>query len=397
MDDKAIRILLIEDNPGDARLIREMLIEAGGARFQLGCVDRLSAGLEHLAQERVDVLLLDLGLPDSQGLDTLARAQAQVPELPIVVLTGLDDEALATRAVQQGAQDYLVKGQVESSPLARAVHYAIEGKQAEAQRDAALEKLKEYSERLEEMVEERTQDLRDAQEELVRREKLAVLGQLAGAVGHELRNPLGVISNAVYYLEMIHLDADDITKEYLHMISSEVHNADRIISDLLDYARIRPSEREEIAVSALVDRALEKQPAPAGVEVTTSIAADLPHAYVDPGQIGQVLVNLVTNAYHAMPDGGNLTINARRGDPRGRPARGRPEVSISITDTGCGISAENMEKVFEPLFTTKARGIGLGLAVSRNLAQANGGTIEVESTEGEGSTFTVILPTDKRE
>ncbi len=261
--------------------------------------------------------------------------------------------------------------------------------QAESQRDAALAALKEYSERLEEMVEERTQELRDAQEQLVRREKLAVLGQLAGGVGHELRNPLGVISNAVYYLEMVHPDADDTTKEYLHMISSEVHNADRIISDLLDYARTWLADRERIAVSELVDRALQKQPAPAGVEVTTSMAADLPQAYVDPGQIGQVLVNLLTNAYQAMPQGGQLIINAA--------SSGRPEVSISITDTGCGISAENMKKLFEPLFTTKARGIGLGLAVSRNLVEVNGGSIEVESTEGEGSTFTVVLPTRERE
>ena len=281
------------------------------------------------------------------------------------------------------------------------------------ERVRAEEKLKEYSERLEEMVDERTRELRDAQEQLVRREKLAVLGQLAGGMGHELRNPLGVISNAVYYLEMVNPDADDTTKEYLDMISAEVHNADRIISDLLDFARIRPADRERIAVSELVARGLEKHPPPEGVQVTTDIAADLPPAYVDPHQIGLVLGNLVTNAYQAMPDGGQLIINAAgRGDPCGRPSSdrpssdrpssdrpssSRPEVSISITDTGCGISTENMKNLFEPLFTTKARGIGLGLAISRNLAQANGGSIEVESTEGEGSTFTVILPTKERE
>ena len=267
----------------------------------------------------------------------------------------------------------------------------------EIQVEERTSELRELHDGLEIQVQERTRELRDAQEQLVRREKLAVLGQMAGGVSHELRNPLGLISNAVYYLEMVNPDADDTTKEYLHMISSEVHNADKIISDLLDFGRTRPAEREEIAVSALVDRALERRPPPEGVQVTTQIGDDLPPAYVDPHQIELVLGNLVTNAYQAMPDGGQLTISARRGDPRGRPAGDRPDVSISITDTGCGISPENMEKLFEPLFTTKARGIGLGLAVSRNLAQANGGTIEVESTEGEGSTFTVILPTDERE
>ncbi len=261
------------------------------------------------------------------------------------------------------------------------------------ERKHAQEALKEYSQRLEEMVEERTQELRDAQEQLVRREKLAVLGRLAGGVGHELRNPLGVISNAVYYLEMVHPDADDTTKEYLGMISSEVHNADRIISDLLDYARTWLADRERIAVSQLVARGVEKHPPPEGVQVATDIAADLPPAYVDPQQIEMALANLVTNAYQAVPEGGQVTIKTSEVSEK-LPKSG---VSISITDTGCGISAENMEKLFEPLFTTKARGIGLGLAVSRNLVEANGGTVEVESQEGEGSTFTVILPTDKRE
>jgi len=268
------------------------------------------------------------------------------------------------------------------------------------ERKQAEEALKEYSERLEEMVEERTKELRDAQEELVRKEKLAVLGQLAGGVGHELRNPLGVISNAVYYLQIILPDADEATKEYLEMISSEVHRSEKIVSDLLDFSRSKPADREEIAVSDLVAQLLERQPPPEDVKVTTRIASDLPLVFVDPRQIGQVLVNLVTNAYEAMPEGGRLTIKAEGEKDR---------VYLSITDTGCGIPQENMERLFEPLFTTKARGIGLGLAVSKNLVEANGGSIEVKSPstefipseaeglrtgeEGKGSTFTLILPT----
>ena len=244
--------------------------------------------------------------------------------------------------------------------------------------------LKEYSERLEEMVEERTKELRDAQERLVRREKLAVLGQLAGGVGHELRNPLGVISNAVYFLQMTLPDADETTREYLDIITSEVRLAGQIVSDLLDFSRTRPAERQEIAVFELVAQVLAKQPPPENVKVTTQIAPDLPPAFVDPRQIGQVLVNLVTNAYQAMPEGGELTIETS-------PKPGW--VSISVTDTGCGISPENMAKLFEPLFTTRARGIGLGLAVSKSLVEANGGSIEVESEMGKGSTFTVRLPT----
>ena len=258
-------------------------------------------------------------------------------------------------------------------------------------RKRAEEAMREYSERLEEMVEERTQELREAQEQLVRREKLAVLGQMAGGVGHELRNPLGVISNAVYLLQLAIPDADETTREYLDMISSEVRNSTKIISDLLDFSRTRMPERGEIAVSDLVAQVLAKQPPPADVQVTTELAPDLPAMFVDPRQIGQVLGNLVTNGCQAMPDGGRLTITAEFVEG-GTVRNPKSQIRIGVSDTGVGIPAENMNKLFEPLFTTRAKGIGLGLALVKTLVEANGGSIEVESEEGKGSTFTVWLP-----
>lgn len=252
------------------------------------------------------------------------------------------------------------------------------------ERKQAEEALKMYSERLEEMVEHRTKELRDAQEELIRKERLVALGKLAGGVGHELRNPLGVITNAMYFLEMALHDADEITREYLGIISYEVHNAEKIVSDLLGISRIKPTERGETTISELVAAVLENNPAPVNVEVRGRIASDLPPVFVDPRQIGQVLDNLVTNAYHAMAEGGTLTISAQAEEDK---------VSLFITDTGYGISKENMENIFEPLFTTKAKGFGLGLTVSKNLIEVNGGSIKAESKEGKGSTFTIILPT----
>jgi len=271
------------------------------------------------------------------------------------------------------------------------IAFALHSIDLEEERKQAEAALQEYSERLEEMVEERTKDLREAQEQLVRREKLAVLGQLAGGVGHELRNPLGVISNAVYFLKMALSDPDETTREYLDMISSEVRDSTKIISDLLDFSRTRQPEREEIAVSDLVAQVLAKRPPPEDVEVTTQIPADLPPVFVDPRQIvDQVLGNLVTNGYQAMPDGGGLTITAEfveGGDVRNPKSK----ICIGVSDSGCGIPEENMEKIFEPLFTTKAKGIGLGLALVKTLVEANGGSIEAESEAGKGSTFTVRL------
>jgi signal transduction histidine kinase len=228
-----------------------------------------------------------------------------------------------------------------------------------------------------------TTERKEMEERLVRQEKLAVLGQLAGSVGHELRNPLGVISNAVYYLQTVNPDADESTQEYLNMISAEVRGASKIISDLLDFSRTKMPERQEIGVSELVAQVLEKKPPPENVQVKKEFPEDLPEVYVDPAQIHQVLSNLVENAYQAMLEGGKLVI---KGENKNN------QVLISINDNGIGISPENMKKLFEPLFTTKAKGIGLGLAVSRTLLETNGGTIEVESEEGRGSTFTVILP-----
>jgi PAS domain S-box-containing protein len=225
--------------------------------------------------------------------------------------------------------------------------------------------------------------LRNVREQLVRKEHLSVLGELAGGVGHELRNPLGVISNAVYYLNITLPEADETTREYLGIISSEVRNAEKIVSALLSLSCTRSVERKEIAVSALVAQVLEKQPAPENVEVATELPVDLLPVFVNAGQIAQVLSNLVSNACQAMPDGGTLAIKAKNVENR---------VEISVIDTGCGMSAETMGKMFEPLYTTKTRGIGLGMTVSKNLVEINDGSIGVESHEGIGAALTVELP-----
>jgi PAS domain S-box-containing protein len=259
------------------------------------------------------------------------------------------------------------------------------------ERKQAEEALRDYNIRLALDVVERTRELKDAQEKLVRQEKLAVLGQLAGGVGHELRNPLAVINNAVYYLKLVQPDADENIRKYHSMIEHEVHNSEKIITDLLDFARVKSVERENLAVHELVQRVLERFPVPESIKTVLEIPPGLPQVYADPRQMEQVLGNLVVNACQAMAstrpatlaEGGTLTISA---------SHEKELVAIAVKDTGAGILPENMHKLFEPLFTTKPKGIGLGLAVSRKLAEANGGRIEVLSDPGKGSTFTLYLP-----
>jgi len=277
----------------------------------------------------------------------------------------------------------------------------------------AQEKIQQLNTELEARVEARTRELREAQEQLVQQERLAVLGRLAGGVSQELRNPLGVINNAIYYLRTIQPKAEAEVKEYLGIIAAEAYNANQIVSDLLDFSKTKLADLEPIIVSDLVRETLEHFPVPKNVQVTIDLPEDLPKIHLDRYQMTQVLGNLVINACQAMPGGGELRVSSKQLSVNSnqsfviseqpvntdllktlQPHSGQAEnwILITVTDTGCGIPPENMSKLFEPLFTTKARGIGLGLAVSQKLVEANGGRIEFESTPGQGSTFTVWLP-----
>ncbi|MCK9295649.1 MAG: GAF domain-containing protein [Desulfobulbaceae bacterium] len=250
-------------------------------------------------------------------------------------------------------------------------------------RKMAEEEVRRLNAELEQRVFERTRELREAQEKLLRQERLAAVGQLAGGIGHELRKPLAVMANAVYYLRLIQPDAEEKVKEYLGILVNEVFFAEKILSDLLDFSRVKSVDRTAVSPAELVANTMERFPAPGNITVQLDIPPDLPPVHVDRHQLIQVLGNLVVNACQAMADGGALTVAAcREGDM----------VAFAVTDTGAGIAAENMARLFEPLFTTKVRGIGLGLAVSRKLVENNGGMIGVRNETGGGATFTVHLP-----
>ncbi|MDO9041398.1 MAG: ATP-binding protein [Desulfocapsaceae bacterium] len=257
------------------------------------------------------------------------------------------------------------------------------------QRQAAENAIRLLNEGLEIKIRERTQQLLEVQDELVRKEKLVLLGQVADTVGHELRNPLGVMNNAVYFLQIVLADADETTREYLGIIKDEIADAERIVSDLLDAAaRTKPPQLEMVEVSALIEQTLGKCDVPSTVTVRMNIPATLPAIRVDPGQMQQVFWNLITNGLEAMVDGGMLEISADED-------QAAKTVTVSIKDSGRGIGPEDQAKLFQPMFTTKARRVGLGLAVVKNLTQANGGSVGVESVPGKGSTFFVVLTSDE--
>jgi len=232
--------------------------------------------------------------------------------------------------------------------------------------------------------------LKKAQEQLIRQERLAVLGQLAGGVSHELRNPLGVISNAVYLLDKMLPTGDPKTKEYMDIIDSETRRAEKIVTDLLDFSRIKTAEKKFFN---LIDLILETQNQirnPENIKIKMKFPDSFPAVFADPSQIRLVISNLLENAYQAMPDGGKLTLTGKE-----KMIKKRPFVALEVQDTGSGITPENLAKIFQPLFTTKQRGIGLGLATSKNLVESNGGMIEVNSEAGKGSQFIVYFTTQE--
>jgi len=241
------------------------------------------------------------------------------------------------------------------------------------------------------VADERTEELKDsmrelagAQEQLVRSERLAAIGELASTIGHELRNPLGVISNAVYLLRGdLGPNPTDAASRHLSTAEREVSAATVIVSDLLEFARQRDPVTTDVDAVGLVDEALTVLPPPSGITAVRNLPEPPVLLAADRDMLRQVLLNLIGNAYQAMIDGGTVTVGLTTDGSK---------LHMSVTDTGIGMDAEVSRRVFEPFYTTKARGVGLGLAVSRRIVEAHGGDITVVSAPGQGTTFTVTLP-----
>jgi PAS domain S-box-containing protein len=227
------------------------------------------------------------------------------------------------------------------------------------------------------------------QERMVRQEKLALLGQLAGGVGHELRNPLGAIKNAVYFLNVALENPEPEVKETLGLLEKEVDNSERIIRSLLDFARNKPPQRQEVDINQIVRDSLAYLHIPENIRVKNQFAQSLPAIPADADQLGQAFGNIMLNAIQAMPRGGGLIIKSKLASPGW--------VTVSFADTGIGIAKEDQGKIFEPLITGKARGIGLGMAITKTFVEGHGGAIQVQSEPGKGSTFTVKLPVFKKD
>jgi len=368
------RLLSIEDNPVDAYLIRAtfkaLARRRAAARFELTQAASLAEGLRELERCDPHVVLLDLVLPDASGPQAVTRLAHARPDVPILVLTSRDDEALALRALQAGAQDYLVKGRLDMRLLDRVVLHAIERQRLSSALARAHER------------------------ELERRD------EFLSHVSHELRTPLSAIQQFASIL------GDGLTGELpaeqaecVEVVSRNARHLRRMVDDLLDVARLDAGRlvvrRAPVPLQPIVERTLadlSARVAQKGLRLSTRLSPTA-QVYADPMRAGQVLANLLENAVKFTPEGGSIQVSLSAGQD------GPEFVRLSVTDSGCGIEPGELAGIFGRLRQAPSapcedsrRGLGLGLHICRQIVERHGGWIWAESTPGEGSSFHVTLP-----
>ena len=376
-----IKVLLIEDNLAEARLLKEILKGNEKKEFHLVNVSRLSEAISLLQQTNFDVILLDLTLPDSQGLASLAPLFITAPKLPIVVLTNTNDDNLALAALRQGAQDYLIKREVSLEILTRSLCYAIERKQME-------EALRESNEALKMSVIERTNQLEKAQE----------LNQLktefVSMLSHDFRNPLNKILLSAGLLEE---SRDRLTKDqqvsYFRMIRSAIKDMDQLLTEVLLIGRSDSGRLYcQFDLVDLLDycqklvESFTVKPEPQ-LAIIFQVEGSLERGLWDINLIKHILTNLLGNALKYSPQGNPVEFKI---------IVESEQVVFKIVDRGIGIPSKDKENLFKPFYrgsnVDNIQGTGLGLAIVGRCVEAHKGQIHLESEEGKGTKITVILP-----
>jgi signal transduction histidine kinase len=370
-----LRILLVEDNPGDARLTAELLREAAVLDFEMANATSFAECLEMLAAESFSVVLLDLSLPDAHGVESAAILLARHSQMPLIVLTGLDDAKTALAALHAGAQDYLVKGQGDGHLISRAIRYAIERKRIEAQLIDAKNSAESAS-----------------------RAKSEFLANMS----HELRTPLNAIIGFSEILKQETLGplGHDSYRSYVADIRDSGIHLLRIINDILDLSKVEvgklslnevPFDPREAVESCL--RIVRERAANGSINLIPDLAPSLPTLNADERMVKQILLNLLSNAIKFTERGGSVSVSVRAGADDG--------LIISVADTGIGIAAEDIGRALQPFIQIdsslqrKFSGTGLGLPLARSMAQLHGAKFEIESAVGKGTTITVTFPSER--
>jgi signal transduction histidine kinase len=374
-----VKVLLVEDDAGDAEVVKRLLAKSPRTPFHLEWAQTIGGAEEALQTDGFDVLLLDLGLPPAHDLEGLNKLHDLDARVPIIIVTDQNDETMALRALQEGAQDYLIKGNLTTDHLARAIRHATE-------RQNLVSRLADSRIILEN-----------------RNKRLAKLYRTAHKfvdnVSHEFRTPLTVIKEYVSIIrDGIVGDVCDEQRQMLAVVEDRADDLNTMVDDMLDVSKLEAGllgvyrkrcQPEEIV--ARVRPALERKASTKGVELEWDIEADLPPLYCDGEKAGRVLINLSINAIKFCGQPGRVRVSCHRCPDGGG-------VEISVSDNGPGISAENQQAIFRRFkqlsesVRSSTKGFGLGLSIAKELAEANLGEIRVDSQPGHGSTFSFTLP-----
>ncbi len=373
-----IRVLLIEDNPGDVLLIRNYVEQQEDVQFDFTITEKLSEGIAKIETEDFHIILLDLSLPDGKGIDTFVRLHYRVKDIPIVVLTGTDDEKVAMAAVSKGAQDYLVKDQLSATMLVRAMRYAIERARAEEKR-------------------------RWLEMKVLHAQKLESLSALSGTAAQNFNSLLtAIMGNAELAQEKLPIDSSALRN--IQKIEYSAKQASELANQMLTYSSKSRMVVESFNLSGLIREMIPflRNIISKKTDLKFNLDDDVPLMKADVPQMRQMVLNLVANASEALTEErGMITIRSfpchmdevylenHKFTPKLLPGLFS---CLEITDSGCGIPQEYKSKIFDPFFTTKFTGRGLGLAAVLGIVRGHLGGINIKSRRAEGTTIKVCFP-----